>query len=80
MTELEIFAKNIIEEGGEFYTLETSTHGKFVKTITHYSVKHRVYNEVVYQVFNKAGKRVYVSVNYFAALTYYENMIKEVSE
>lgn len=78
MTELEIFSKSIIEEGGEFYTLETSIHGKLAKTVSHYSVKHHVYNEVIYQVFNKAGKRVFASVDYFTALTYYENMMKGV--
>lgn len=78
MTELEIFVKDIIEQGGEFWTLETCTRGKLAKTITHYKVKNDIYNEVRYQVFNADGKRVFVDVNYYPALTYYNTHIKEV--
>ena len=55
MTELEIFANDIIDSGGEFITLETSTKGKLAKTVTHYTVRGHVYNEVRFQVFNKEG-------------------------
>lgn len=80
MREIEIFAKNIIDEGGEFYTLETSTKGKLAKTVSHYEIKHRVYNEICFQVFDASGKRVYVSKNYVSALAYYNNLLKEVQD
>lgn len=78
MTELEIFAKDFIESGGEFWTLETCTRGKLAKTISHYEVKGHVYNEVRYQVFNAEGKRVFVHTGYTPALQFYNKMIEEV--
>lgn len=75
--EIEVFAKNIIDSGGEFYTLETCTRGKLVKTVTHYTVKWHEFNEVRFQVFNAEGKRVFVSTEYITALNYYRNNIKE---
>lgn len=78
MTELEIFAKDIIDDGGEFYTLETSTKGKLAKTVTHYTVKGHVYNEVRFQVFNKEGKRIFVDTSLMPALNVYHSMIEEV--
>ena len=72
--EIEVFAKNIIDSGGEFYTLKTCTQGKLVKTVTHYTVKWHEFNEVRYQVFNKDGKRVFVSPEYSTALQVYEKL------
>ncbi len=78
--EIEIFARNIIDGGGEFYTLETCKRGKLVKTVTHYEVKWHTYNEVRYQVFNAEGKRVYVSTDYMTALQYYTEHIEKEEE
>lgn len=66
MTELEIFAKDIIESGGEFWTLETSTKGKLVKTVTHYT----------YQVFNREGKRIFIDTSLTTARAVYDSMIE----
>lgn len=78
MTELELFAKDIIEKGGEFYTLETCSRGKLAKTVTHYEVRNQIFNEVMYQVFNAEGKRVFADVSYNIAYQYYKNNIEEV--
>lgn len=76
MTELEIFAKNIIESGGEFWTLETCTKGKLAKTVTHYMVRGHEYNEVRFQVFNKEGKRIFVDTSLATARSVYNSMIE----
>lgn len=76
MTELEIFAKDIIESGGEFWTLKTNPKGKLAKTVTHYTVKGHVYNEVHYQVFNKEGKRIFVDTSLTTARAVYASMIE----
>lgn len=78
MKEIEIFAKSIIEQGGEFYTLETCSRGKLAKTVTHYEVRNQIFNDVRYQVFNAEGKRVFVDVSYNLAYQYYKNNIEEV--
>lgn len=75
MTDIEKFAKSIIEEGGEFHTLETSKRGKLVKIISHYEVKGRIYNDVIFHVYNSEGKRVFVSTSYNNALTAYEKEV-----
>lgn len=75
MTDIERIAKSIIEEGGEFHTLETSKCGKLVKIITHYEVKHRIYNDVIYHVYNSEGKRVFVSTSYQGALIAYSEEV-----
>lgn len=73
--EIEIFARNIIDEGGEFYTLETCKRGKLVKTVTHYEVKYHTYNEGRYQVFNSEGKRIFVSTDLMTAKKVYQKLI-----
>ena len=76
MTELEIFAKDIIDSGGEFWTLETCTKGKLAKTVTHYTVRGHEYNEVRFQVFNKEGKRIFVDTSLTTARSVYNSMIE----
>lgn len=76
MTELEIFAKDIIESGGKFWTLETSTKGKLAKTVTHYTVRGNEYNEVRFQVFNKEGKRIFVDTSLTTAQAVYNSLIE----
>ena len=76
MTELEIFAKDIIDSGGEFWTLETCTKGKLAKTVTHYIVRGHEYNEVRFQVFNKEGKRIFVDTSLTTARAVYNSMIE----
>lgn len=78
MTELEMFAKDFIESGGEFWTLETCTRGKLAKTVSIYEVDGQTYHEVRYQVFNAEGKRVFVHTSYMPALRFYDEMRKEI--
>lgn len=75
MTDIEKFAKYVIEEGGEFHTLEMSKRGKLVKIISHYEVRGRIYNNVIFHVYNSEGKRVFVSTSYKNALTVYEKEV-----
>ena len=81
MTELEYFAKQTLEQGGEWYKLE----GEFCKgglyvSKTKYLVKNNYYyNSPVYQVFNNEGKRIMATTNYNSAYSYYiKNVKKEV--
>lgn len=83
MSELELFAKQTLEQGGEWYKLE----GEFCKgglfvSKTKYLVNNNYYYDTpVYQVFNAEGKRLFATTSYNAAYKYFcNNVKKEVKE
>lgn len=76
MSELELFAKSIIDKGGEFWPLEEKGDIKMYKTITHYMVKGHEYNNCMYQIF-KDGLRCFAHPDYKTALAFYRSLIKE---
>ena len=80
MTDLELFARAAIEKGDEWHTLETCSRGKLFKCIHKYEYAHNYYNDVIYQVFNSEGKRVFSNVSYLAAYNYYLHNIIEGGE
>ena len=73
MTELEIFAKMTIEQGGiwiEIARTENSSH-ELYKTQTSYEYQYHIYyNSPVYQIFDRHGKRVFASLNYHEAMNH----------
>ena len=75
MSELEMFAKQTLEQGGVWFKLEESKNGSLYKTYGRYCNGWNYYNTPpVFQVFDMAGKRLFVSESYLNALTYYENL------
>lgn len=74
ITELEMFAKQTLEQGGVWFMLEESQKGSLYKTWGRYCDGRNYYNTPpVFQVFNAAGKRLFASESYLNALTYYKN-------
>jgi len=75
MTELEMFAKQTLEQGGTWFKLEKSENGSLYKTQGRYCDGRNYYNtSSIFQVFDATGKRLFVSESYQNALTYYENL------
>ena len=68
MTELELFAKQTLEQGGEWYKLE---EGLFLSKTKYLVGNYYFYNDPVYQVFNSEGKRLMVSTSYDAAYSFW---------
>ena len=64
MTELELFAKQTLEQGGEWVLLEQSEAGRLYKTQGKWCD--------VFQVFDSEGKRVFTSESYFNAHQFYQ--------
>lgn len=71
-TELELFAEQTIKQGGEWHKLEDGLYKCFGK---HMVGNNYVNDTPVYQVFNSEGKRVFASVSYTLAYSYYQNML-----
>ena len=66
MTDLEIFARHTIEQGGKWYELEPGLY----KSQNWHEVKNSYYGDTpVYQVFDSSGKRLFATTNYQAALS-----------
>lgn len=75
LDELNMIAKSILDDGGEFWPLEENGDIKMYKSITHYMVKGHQYNSVSYQIF-KDRSRYFVSMDYGTALACYRALIK----
>lgn len=71
-SELELFAEQTLNQGGEWYKLEDGLYKCFGK---HLVGNNYVNDTPVYQVFNSEGKRVFASVSYTLAYSYYQNML-----
>lgn len=70
-SELELFAKQTLEQGGEWYELED---GLYESKSKHLVNRNYIYGTPVYQVFNSEGKRVYASISYTLAYNFWRNM------
>lgn len=67
-TEFDLFCKNWQKTNTELHTLEKSEKGTLYRTVTKRLVGNKYINDVMYQIFSIAGKRVYVNQNYLIAL------------
>ncbi len=76
MTDLENFSKFTIEEQhGVWIQLEESDTASLHKSQSTYcDGRNYSYNSPVYQVFDAAGKRLFVSTNYIEAVRYFERL------
>lgn len=79
-TELELFAKTTLEQGGEWFLLEQSEAVSLYESKTKwcYDGRNYFYNYPVFQIFNAKGKRLYATTSYTTACQYY-NSAKEAS-
>lgn len=73
MTELECFAKQTLEQGGEWWKLEEGLYVCKTKQL----INNYFYDTPVYQVFNPEGKRLFTSTSYRLAYIYWENNVKK---
>lgn len=71
MTDLELFAKQTLEQGGEWYKLED---GLYLSKSKYLVNNNYFYNTPVYQVFNTEGKRLFASTSYDAAYRFWVNL------
>jgi hypothetical protein len=74
MNELNIFSKMTLDTGGIWVAIEETISGSYTlyKTQSAYWERgYKFYNSPVYQIFNRAGKRVFACMNYAEA---YEHM------
>lgn len=79
VTELQTFAKFTLENGGEWWLLEHSDNYQLYKTCSKYLYKNNYYlDTTVYQIFNKQGKRVFVSTDYKEAYKHYKTLCNNV--
>ena len=75
MTELEMFAKSIIEDGNQWWELEKSDKGGLYMSKKVYSDgRNDYYGTPMYQVFNSEGKRIGVTPIYNDALAKYRRL------
>ena len=73
MTELEMLAKQTLEQGGEWFLLEQSETGRLYKTQEKwYDSRNRFNTLPVFQVFDSEGKRVFTSESYINAYQFYQ--------
>jgi hypothetical protein len=70
-SELELFAKQTLDQGGEWYKLE---EGLYESKSKHLIDNSYIYDTPVYQVFNSEGKRVFSTVSYTLAYNFWRNM------
>lgn len=72
MTELELFAKATLEQGGKWWTLEQRKNICLCMTKSRYLYENNYYyDSAVYQVF-KNGNRIFASTNFFEAFQAYK--------
>lgn len=71
MTDLEIFARHTIEQGGQWYELEPGLY----KSQTWRLIDNRNYfgDVPVYQVFDRNGKRIFASTSFISAFKFWES-------
>ena len=77
MTELELLAKQTLEQGGEWLLLEQSEVGRLYKTQGKWCDGRNYFNTPVFQVFDSEGKRVFVSESYINAYQFYQGRCLE---
>ena len=72
MSELELFAKQTLEQGGEWFALEKSEAGGLYKAHGKWCDGRNYFNTPpVFQVFDSEGKRKFASESYTLAYQYY---------
>ncbi|MEE3325159.1 MAG: hypothetical protein VZR33_07490 [Methanosphaera sp.] len=77
MTELEMLAKQTLEQGGEWFLLEQSEAGRLYKTQGKWCDGRNYFNTPsVFQVFDSEGKRVFTSESYINAYQFYQERLK----
>ena len=70
MSELELFAEQTIKQGGVWFKLEQKGDYKLYETYSKYCDGRNYYNgPVVYQIFDKNGKRIFATQSYQNAVT-----------
>ena len=76
-TELELFAKQTLEQGGEWFLLEQSEAGGLYKTQGKWCDGRNYFNTPpVFQVFDSEGKRIFASESYINAYQFYQERLK----
>lgn len=68
MTDLELYAKETLNQGGEWWKLED---GLFVSKTKYLVNNNYFYNIPVYQVFNSEGKRLMTTTSYVVAYRFW---------
>lgn len=80
-TDLQMFAEITLKNGGEWWLLEESENYSLYSCKTKYTANfHVYYNPPTYQVFNKAGKRVFTSSDYMPAFKKYKRLCEGDTE
>lgn len=75
MTVIESIAKEIIDNGGIFYKLEDDNGLRLCMTKTKYSDgRDFFYNSPMYQIFDKEGNRIFVTVSLDMAYKKYDDL------
>lgn len=71
-TELELFAEQTLDQGGEWYKLED---GLYESKSKHLVDNNYIYDTPVYHIFNSEGKRMFSTVSYTLAYNFWRNML-----
>lgn len=78
MTELELFARQTLEQGGEWFLLEQSEAGSLYKTQGKWCDGRNYFNNPpVFQVFDSEGKRIFASESYISAYQFYQETTRQ---
>lgn len=80
-TELELFAKLTLEQGGEWFLLEQSEMVSLYESKTKWcDGRNYFYNHPVFHIFNAEGKRLHVTSSYATACQYYNTVIELIDK